>query len=106
MLAHDAGYVMHDRDGKLVQSWRLCIDRVFKGAAPGDTLVYQAPYGLRRPGRALLLLRRHGPNAWEAVWPGAGVHEFDERNWNRRTREPLNSFLLHLERALGRAFVR
>jgi len=106
VLAHDAGYVMHDRDGKPVPSWLLRIDRALKGAKPGDTIVYQAPYRLWRTGKALLFLKRHGPKTWEAVWPGAGVHEFDERNRDLRTHEPLQTILLHLERVLGPAFVR
>lgn len=104
VLAHHSEPVMRDRDGVSTMSQLLRVDRVIKGAASLDTLVFQAPYGFG--GRALLFLKRHGPNAWETVWPGAGVHRFDTSNRERKTGLPLQSYLERIERNLGSAVVR
>ena len=42
-------------------------------------------------------------DAWEPVWPGAGVHEFDGGNRDIRTGESLQSLLDALDRLAGRA---
>lgn len=98
VLAHRVRREMHDRDGRPVLSRVLRVDRVLKGAAPADTIVYQAPDDVRHWDRALLFLKRHGADAWEPIWPGAGVREFDGANHDTRTGEALESFLEVLER--------
>lgn len=103
VLARPVRREMHDRDGRPVLSRVLRVERVLKGAAPADTIVYQAAEDVRHWDRALLFLKGHGADAWEPVWPGAGVHEFDEENREIRTGEPLQSFLEELDRLAGRA---
>lgn len=103
VLTHRVRREMHERDGRPVRSAVLRVDRVLKGIAPADTIVYQAPDEYRRWDRALLFLKPHGADAWEPVWPGAGVHEFDGGNRDIRTGESLQSLLDALDRLAGRA---
>lgn len=103
VLAHADGWQSCDRDGRSVMSTRLRVDRVLKGAGAGPVILYQAPHGPPWTGSVLIYLRRHGPCAWETVWPGAGAFGFDQRNRETRTGEPLQSHLERLEHAMSRS---
>lgn len=102
VLGRRVGRVKHDRDGQPVLCSRVRIERVLKGVAPADTIVYQAPDDYRHWDRALLFLEPHETGAWELVWPGAGFHSFDWQDRETRTGEPLQSFLEKLDRVKER----